>query len=374
MDGEWEVAVWVHCKKCGPCRSGIYLLRHCGLRVRTCNDNYLIASFAASSKFLSPSPKATSAALPMQPTVHIVGLANPGNCLSPIATSPTYSNDSLASPRAEGSAEKAKLKRGQTAEADHHKLWRNPGDHARQHQHLEAPTLASAQHAADELGKAPRQFLHGHHADFSRKSESTRHENDEVHELRSRRTIRSARAGGDGHFEASLRDLSVLEKQLDAALESQRGASPLALPRTEGQDRRALHADAPEYGNDDLKHLEEKLSKAENDLKVSEEIRQADEIEKEIARRERSSLASQVETLCAQRDQLVQENQMLLQAQKERKICDEESEQDLQRSVEALRVSKESMEQSRQKQQDLEQVWTCDLPASLLLCSCSCSS
>lgn len=66
-------------------------------------------------------------------------------------------------------------------------------------------------------------------------------------------------------------------------------------------------------------------SNVERSKEYSKEIRQVDELEREMARRECASLAVQVETLCKHRDQLVWENQVLLQEQKKREIRDQES-------------------------------------------------
>ena len=256
---------------------------------------------------------------------------------SPPATSPTYSHDSLTSPRAGGGA--AKNKANTRATTAKNGGWRNPGDHRIQHYHFEEATTASAQHAADVQQKHPHEFLHAHRAGGSLK------------DVASIGCVTGNSRIGDAPFKASLRDLSVLEKQLDAALESQSGSGSHALSH---EEEGKIHD--PVLENNPKEDLKSRVSKLESDLKCCEEIRQANELEKEMKRQECASLSAQIETLCTQRDELVRENQKLLQAQKERDIRDEESELDLQRSVEALRVSKDSLEQARLREKALEQV------------------
>ena len=297
---------------------------------------------AESAKFLSPSPKSTSCVPPVDTASDKVAHRNPS------ATSPAYSHDSLASPRVGDDAVKtearARPKAGESA-TEQCRAWRNPGDRRTQHRHLEEATLASARHSADVRQRHPHEFLHTHHAKTSP---------DEALSAECVDRAESSRSGADACFKASLRDLSVLEKQLDAALESQSGSTSLVL--SQGEEERLSCPVPRRCLDEDLGSLKAKISKLEGELKCSEEIRQADELEKEMARRECASLAAQVETLSMHRDQLVRENQILLQEQKKREIRDEESEQDLQRSVEALRVSKDSLEQARLREKDLEQV------------------
>jgi len=87
-------------------------------------------------------------------------------------------------------------------------------------------------------------------------------------------------------------------------------------------------------GDVEVNELKVQLRKAEYDLKCSTEIRQADELEKELLNRQ---------------------IQVLLQKENERKLRDEEGEEDLQRAVDALRASKESLEQARAREQGLAQ-------------------
>lgn len=76
--------------------------------------------------------------------------------------------------------------------------------------------------------------------------------------------------------------------------------------------------------------------------RCSEELRQADEVEKDMLSCERSTLEAQIHTLRSERDSLAAENESLARREKEREIRDQDGEQDLQRAVEALRSSKVS--------------------------------
>ena len=125
---------------------------------------------------------------------------------------------------------------------------------------------------------------------------------------------------GDRNFHSKFRrDLSLLEQQLDDALRNQQEMSNIKSEKN---------------GDVEVNELKVQLRKAEYDLKCSEEIRQADELEKELLNRQ---------------------IQVLLQKENERKLRDEEGEEDLQRAVDALRASKESLEQARAREQGLAQ-------------------
>ena len=125
---------------------------------------------------------------------------------------------------------------------------------------------------------------------------------------------------GDRNFHSKFRrDLSLLEQQLDDALRNQEEMTNIKSEKN---------------GEVEVNELTVRLRKAEYDLKCSEEIRQADELEKELLNRQ---------------------IQVLLQKENERKLRDEEGEEDLQRAVDALRASKESLEQARAREQGLAQ-------------------
>ena len=75
-------------------------------------------------------------------------------------------------------------------------------------------------------------------------------------------------------------------------------------------------------------------------LRYSEDVRRADEVEKDILKRECVSLGAQLLEMRRDRENLAQENELFVHREQERETRDEEAEQDLQHSVEALRVSK----------------------------------
>ena len=66
---------------------------------------------------------------------------------------------------------------------------------------------------------------------------------------------------GCGNFQASLRDLAILEKQLDAALGITAG--PSVLVRDEERDR------SRQASNAEVRELKARLRKAENDLRFA---------------------------------------------------------------------------------------------------------
>ena len=77
-------------------------------------------------------------------------------------------------------------------------------------------------------------------------------------------------------------------------------------------------------------------------FRCSEELRQADEVEKDMLNCERSTLEAQIHTLRSERDSLAAENESLVRRETEREILDQDGEKDLQRAVEALRSSQVS--------------------------------
>ena len=156
------------------------------------------------------------------------------------------------------------------------------------------------------------------------------------------------RGGSGGSFGSCLRDLSVLERQLDAALETQVGVSGhlQLVPPPEIPDNEAGEGM-------EIVELKARLQAAENDLKCNEEIRQADELEKEMLMRERAALTAEILALRTERDALERDKASLLRK-------DQEGEQELQQAVEALRAGMERLKESLAREQDLtEQLAAC---------------
>ena len=108
-------------------------------------------------------------------------------------------------------------------------------------------------------------------------------------------------------------------------------AEGIVIPKNEERRDACTQHCSDEDGSIDPPHVSSEAgqfamnSNVERSKEYSKEIRQVDELEQEIARRECASLAVQVETLRKHRDQLVWENQILLQEQKKREIRDEEN-------------------------------------------------